>query len=148
MRGNSHARFLGEGAAATSLLYPTFVDAKRDGKRAGFLPPPHTVAGLVAEFMAQVLFIGQENERDTRPLATRLLTVCDSCVGTERLLLHASNFSLRLCGVDLDAMLCLCLATLVNGFVLAPWLVKPLPFLDGLQYQPKSSGALSEAMAS
>ena len=87
--------------------------------------------------MAQVLFIGQENERDTRPLATRLLTVCDSCVGTERLLLHASNFSLRLCGVDLDAMLCLCLATLVNGFVLAPWLVKPLPFLDGLQLPTK-----------
>ena len=106
------------------------------GKRQGFFPTPHTIA----EFMAQMLFSGQENERDTRTL-----TVCDPCVGTGRLLLHASNFSLRLYGMDIDPTLCL--ATLVNGFLFAPWLVRPLPYLDGVQYQPECSADLSEAMA-
>lgn len=108
------------------------------GKRSGFFPTPHTVA----EFMAQMMFneSDRNNERDTR-----ILTVCDPCVGTGRLLLHASNYSLRLYGMDLDPTLCL--ATLVNGFLFAPWLVRPLPFLDGVQYQPEHSADLSDSMA-
>ena len=85
------------------------------GKRSGFFPTPHTVA----EFMAQMLFSGQDGKKDTR-----ILTVCDPCVGTGRLLLHASNFSLRLYGMDIDAHLCL--ATLVNGFLFAPWMVQTI----------------------
>lgn len=119
------------------------------GKRQGFFPTPHHIA----EFMAQMTLgssgtangnaDGGDAERASGD--TRLQTVCDPCVGTGRLLLHASNFSLRLYGMDIDPLLCL--ATLVNGFLFAPWLVRPLPFLDGVQYQPGQSADLSEAMA-
>lgn len=55
-------------------------------------------------------------------------SVCDPCVGTGRMLLHASNHSLRLYGLDIDATLCK--ATLVNGYLYAPWMVRPLAWLD------------------
>lgn len=74
----------------------------------------------------------------------RILTVCDPCVGTGRLLLHASNHSLRLYGMEIDPTLCL--ATLVNGYLFAPWLARPLPYLDAVQYQPEESAAISEAL--
>ena len=104
------------------------------GKRQGFFPTPHTLA----EFMTQMTLGGSDAD-------TRALTVCDPCVGTGRLLLHASNYSLRLYGMDIDETLCL--ATLVNGYLYAPWLVRPLPYLDEAQYQPQHSEALSDAMA-
>jgi N-6 DNA Methylase len=108
------------------------------GKQSGFFPTPHTVA----EFMAQMtLGVRDGSDKTDR----RILTVCDPCVGTGRLLLHASNYSLRLYGLDIEATLCL--ATLVNGFLFAPWLVRPLPYLDGVQYQPEHSSDLSAAMA-
>jgi len=103
------------------------------GRRGGFFPTPHSVAELLAQMTIGV------SDGDTRTL-----TVCDPCVGTGRLLLHASNFSLRLYGQDIDPTLCL--ATLVNGFLYAPWLVRPLPYLDGVQYNAQHSAAISEAM--
>jgi len=103
------------------------------GKRQGFFPTPHTVAELIAQ-----MTIGMSDGD------TRALTVCDPCVGTGRLLLHASNYSLRLYGQDIDSTLCL--ATLVNGFMFAPWLVRPLPFLDGVQYQPQHSASISDSI--
>ena len=113
------------------------------GKRQGFFATPHTIA----EFMAQMMFGGSDAESDAegRKTDTRRLTVCDPCVGTGRMLLHASNHSLRLYGMDIDPTLCL--ATLVNGYLFAPWLVRPLPFLDRVQYQPECSGDVSDAMA-
>ena len=58
----------------------------------------------------------------------RAETVCDPCVGTGRFLLHASNHSLRLYGCEIDPVLCK--ATLVNAYFYAPWLARPIPWLD------------------
>jgi hypothetical protein len=80
----------------------------------GFYPTPMDVA----------LLLGQM----TFPLDgadCRRQTVCDPCVGTGRMLLTASNWSLRLYGQDIDGRCCL--ATLVNGAIYAPWLAFPLP---------------------
>ena len=44
------------------------------------------------------------------------------------MLLHASNHSLRLYGCDIDGTLCK--ATLVNGYLWVPWMVRPIPWLD------------------
>ncbi len=102
------------------------------GKKQGFFPTPHHVAELMTQM--------------TMPegVDCRVQTVCDPCVGTGRLLLHASNHSLRLYGQDIDALMCK--ATLVNGYLFAPWLVKPLPFLDKAQYNKEASAALSDSM--
>ena len=102
------------------------------GKRQGFFATPHTIAHLMTCMMT-------DKDADTR-----VLTVCDPCVGTGRLLLHASNYSMRLYGQDIDALMCL--ATLVNGYLFAPWLVRPLPFLDDAHYAPGGSATMSEAM--
>ncbi len=82
------------------------------GKRQGFYPTPHSIAAL----MAGMMFTGGD---------TRTKTVCDPCVGTGRLLLYASNHSLRLFGQDIDPVMCR--TTLVNGYLFAPWLVRPCP---------------------
>src|SRR5207249_1007009 len=60
-------------------------------------------------------------------------------------LLHASNHSFRLYGMDIDGMLCQ--ATLVNGYLYSPWLVRPLTWLTPLQNSPEQSAAVSEVMA-
>ena len=86
------------------------------GKQQGFYPTPHHIC----EFMAQMTC---DDKRDMRAE-----TVCDPCVGTGRMLLHTSNHSLRLYGLDIDATLCK--ATLVNGYLWMPWLVRPIPWLD------------------
>lgn len=86
------------------------------GRRQGFYPTPHHVC----EFMTQMVC---DEKRDMR-----IETVCDPCVGTGRMLLHASNHSLRLYGLDIDATLIR--ATLVNGHFYSPWMVRPIPWLD------------------
>lgn len=87
------------------------------GKGQGFYPTPHTVC----EAMTRMLMEGKGKD-------ARLETVCDPCVGTGRFLLHASNHSLRLYGLDIDSLLCR--AALVNGYLYAPWLVRPIPWLE------------------
>lgn len=86
------------------------------GRKQGFYPTPHTLC----EAMARMLLDEKKDHRRE--------TVCDPCVGTGRMLLYASNSSLRLYGMDIDPVLCK--ATLVNGYLYAPWLVRPLPHLD------------------
>jgi hypothetical protein len=83
----------------------------------GFHPTPHPVV----ECMVRMTFHDALSEgRDTR-----LLSVCDPCVGSGRMLLHASNFSLRLFGQDIDPLaVTMCL---INGALYAPWLSFPLP---------------------
>jgi len=83
--------------------------------RNGFYPTPHEVVELMSR-----MTIAND---DWRELLTQI--VCDPCVGTGRMLLHASNFSLRLHGNDID-MMCV-LATKINGCLYAPWLTFPLP---------------------
>jgi hypothetical protein len=87
------------------------------GKRQGFFPTPMAVSVMLASMLMG------NGEQDLRRKS-----VCDPAVGTGRLLLAASNYSLRLAGIDIDRTLCL--ATLVNGYLLAPWLARPFPFLD------------------
>ena len=88
------------------------------GKKQGFFPTPH----IVVEAMTQMTFPPPEED-------ARLKSVCDPCVGTGRMLLHASNRSLRLYGMDIDETLCK--ATRVNGYLFAPWLARPLHWLEG-----------------
>jgi hypothetical protein len=80
-----------------------------------FFPTPHSLV----EMMVQMPFT------DVDPKKARTLTVCDPCTGTGRFLLHASNYSLRLYGCDIDPMV-LDVAK-VNGALYAPWLVRPFP---------------------
>jgi hypothetical protein len=83
----------------------------------GFYPTPHNVI----ECMVQMTM------HDTRVEGRdpRLRSFCDPCVGSGRMLLHASNFSLCLFGQDLDPLaVALCK---INGALYAPWLSFPLP---------------------
>ena len=53
----------------------------------------------------------------------RTLSVCDPCVGSGRMLLHASNLSLNLWGQDIDSLaIAMCK---INGALYAPWLSFP-----------------------
>lgn len=96
------------------------------GKHAGFYPTPHPIS----EMMARMLMAGED---------CRLQTVCDPCVGTGRMLLHASNHSYRLYAQDIDVTVIK--AALVNGYCFAPWLVRPL-----FDYDAPPSAELSDQM--
>ena len=84
------------------------------GQRLGFYPTPHPVV----ELMVRVGMM-QHNITDT---------VLDPCLGTGRMLLHASNHCVQLYGIDINALVLK--AALVNGYCYAPWMVKPFSFLD------------------
>ena len=90
--------------------------ANRFGRGLGFYPTPHHLAAL----LAGMLFSGTAED------LTR--EVVDPCVGTGRMLLHASNHSVCLYGQDINPV---CVkATLVNGYLYAPWLVLPFAWLQ------------------
>ena len=55
----------------------------------------------------------------------RTFSVCDPAVGSGRMLLHASNFSLNLYGQDIDPLAVIMCK--INGALYAPWLSFPLP---------------------
>ncbi len=93
------------------------------GKHLGFYPTPHNVVNL----MTLMLFEGTEEKQKDQ----RIQTVCDPCLGTGRMLLYASNYSLRLYGMDINPTVIK--SSLVNGYLYAPWMVKPFPFLDCIQ---------------
>jgi hypothetical protein len=87
-----------------------------------YFPTPHAVC----ELMAQITFNGGDGESDHyHDDDPRLRLVCEPAAGTGRMLLHASNFSYRLFGMDIDptaVTICLC-----NGAFYAPWLAFPFP---------------------
>jgi len=121
----------------TLLAYPhdylgDILCENQHGQRSGFFPTPMSVV----EMLVLMTVDGD----------ARLKTVCDPCVGTGRMLMVASNYSLRLYGVDIDPTVIK--ATLVNGYLFAPWLVKPFPFLDGANLDPTQTIAISNALAS
>jgi hypothetical protein len=93
-------------------------------KSTGFFSTPMNVCTM----MAQMLFAGDDRD-------TRLLTVCDPCCGTGNMLLPASNYSLRLYGVEIVYDLCLCAE--LNGWLWAPWMV----------YHPPEVEAMFEALS-
>jgi hypothetical protein len=83
----------------------------------GFYPTPHNVVEMMVHMtMADTTGAGKD---------PRLRTVADPCVGSGRMLLHASNRSLCLFGQDVDPLaVTVCR---VNGALYAPWLSFPLP---------------------
>lgn len=78
----------------------------------GFFPTPHEIVEAMT-----LMTMGDGD--------LRLATVCDPTVGTGRMLLHASNYSLCLYGMDIDATVLRCCQ--INGALYAPWMVFPLP---------------------
>lgn len=101
------------------------------GRHLGFFPIPLEICQL----MAALNFGGED---------ARTKTVCDPCVGTGRMLLVTSNYSYRHYGADINPTVIK--ATLVNGFLYAPWLVRPLPFLDQPQCEPSQSPVVSDVI--
>lgn len=78
-----------------------------------FFPTPHHLV----EMMTQMT-MGEEGDKRTK-------TVYDPALGTGRMLLHASNYSLRLYGQDIDPLVVkICK---INGALYAPWMSFPLP---------------------
>lgn len=100
-----------------------------------FYPTPHAVC----EAMARMTFVGDGDFRDK--------TVCDPCVGTGRLLLFASNYSLRIFGADIDRV---CVqACRINGYLYVPWMVKPgkiFPEVAEVAEMEAGQGPLMEPM--
>lgn len=90
----------------------------RGQDQTGFYPTPMNVC----QMMASMAFAGPGQ-------ADPFAAVHEPCVGTGRLLLAASGYSIRLSGQDVNPT-CV-MATLVNGAVYAPWLSFPLPRMKG-----------------
>lgn len=103
----------------------------RHGRDQGFFPTPMSVCQIMS-----MMTIGDAD------LRTR--SVADCCVGTGRMILAGSNHSLRLYGQDINGT---CIkATLVNGFLYAPWLVRPIPWLDREIIDPAKSHTISDVL--
>src|SRR5262249_8015129 len=83
----------------------------------GFFPTPHSVVQLMVRMT--MTDVGKDG-RDPRTYR-----VCDPCVGSGRMLLHASNMTISLWGQDIDPLaIAMCK---INGALYAPWLAFPLP---------------------
>lgn len=81
-----------------------------------FFPTPHSVVELIIRMTRHDV---RSCERDSRRDS-----VLDPCVGSGRMLLHASNYSLQLFGQDIDALaVAMCK---INGALYAPWLSFPM----------------------
>lgn len=120
----------------TLLAYPhdyfgDILAENQHGRRSGFFPTPMNVV----EILVRMTVDGDARQK----------TICDPCVGTGRMLLVASNYSFRLYGMDIDPTVIK--AALVNGYLFSPWLVKPFPFLDGVNLDPVQTIAISNALA-
>ncbi len=77
-----------------------------------FYPTPHSVV----EAMVQLTMTEHKEDKRSK-------TVLDPAVGSGRMLMHASNYSLRLYGIDIDPTLVK--VTLVNGALYVPWILRP-----------------------
>lgn len=64
----------------------------------------------------------------------------DPCCGTGRMMIVLSNHVLVICGMDISNT---CVrATLVNSALFAPWIFRPIPFLD----RPRTSEQLAKSL--
>lgn len=83
-----------------------------------FYPTPHPVA----EMMVQMT-MGRGGDGDLMSMRTK--RVLEPAVGTGRILLHASNLSYCLYGMDIDPLVVA--ITRINAALYAPWMAFPLP---------------------
>ncbi len=82
-----------------------------------YYPTPHPLCECM---MQMVLPNAGKSQEDSR-----LQLICEPAAGTGRMLLHASNYSYRLHGMDIDPLVVtICL---INGAIYVPWLSFPLP---------------------
>jgi len=103
-----------------------------------FYPTPHPLCEMIMRMCLADRSTG--GERDPR-----LRTVNEPAAGTGRMLLHASNYSYLLSGMDKDKLvvdICFC-----NGAFYAPWLSFPFPewILEGTSPPQQASNLLFEA---
>src|SRR5262249_10566372 len=87
----------------------------------GFYPTPHEVC----ECMVRMTMHDVDREAKEQGRDPRTYTVCDPCVGTGRMLLHASNSSSCLTGRDFAPLVCI--ACRITLGLSAPGGVFPLP---------------------
>ena len=109
-------------AGDTDVFGAVISDSIGKGKRwnsAAFYPTPQEVC----ELMVQVTMSDMVNVHHGKDC--RLLSVCDPCVGTGRMLLSASNYSVNLSGCDIDPVMVDCCA--INMALYAPWGVYQTP---------------------
>jgi hypothetical protein len=121
----------------TLLAYPyDYLDEilaeNQHGRHVGFFPTPMELCELMVR-----MTMGDVDARTK--------SVMDPCVGTGRMLLAASNHSCRLYGCDISPTVIK--VTLINGFLYAPWLVRPFPFLDSALTDGSLSPVVSDGMA-
>lgn len=82
-----------------------------------FFPTPHPIVELMTR-------MHMDDPSPSEKLGTSKKFM-DPCCGTGRMLLHASNISLRLYGMDIDPLITL--IAKINGALYVPWLAYPFP---------------------
>lgn len=106
----------------TMLAYPNdyfgdILAENQHGRRNGFFPTPIDIVTLMVQMQC-----GEMKPHES---------VCDPACGTGRMLLGTSNYSYRLFGNDIDNTVRK--ACIVNGYLYAPWLARPFPFLSNYE---------------
>lgn len=96
-----------------------------------FFPTPM----CITEMMTKMLLADLDTSADQR-----LKTVNEPCCGTGRMLLAASNFSMRLSGIDKDPLMVLICK--INMVLYAPWGLYGLPWLRDTQAGVRVADAL------
>lgn len=97
------------------LIYPDdylgeLASTEKVAKNSAYFPTPMNIVDVMTRMTME------HNE------ATKYSTVNDPCLGSGRMLLHASNYSLRLYGQDINKMIHK--VSLVNGYLYMPWAVE------------------------
>jgi len=94
----------------------TLISQRFGGGPNAFFPTPQGVCNAKAE----MVFHDARQAGDTRALRT-----LDPCCGTGRMLLSASNYTMRLTGADIDTTVLL--ASRINMALYVPWGLVPIP---------------------
>jgi len=97
-----------------------------------FYPTPHSICNMMVRMTVDPESKVLPDGRDAR-----MMSVCDPCVGTGRMLLEASNYSVNLSGMDVDRMMVN--ACCINMALFAPWAVYMTPIGRSILDRPSIS---------